>query len=331
MTQYRGITILCIVMVHSLYRFLDSSVWYFDYLYQLLGESTCIFCFISGFLFYHIDYSKYSYCEFVIKKAKRLLLPYFCWTLPFLVLEHIFRFGEIDIKWFLWSLVSGMSLFNGALWYIQLIFTIFLIAPLLKSLFKKNYIGEIITVITLTAALITGRDIPVKFYYGIATIPHLIGFFMFGMLCCRYKDFWVKLNRFWLIPLSIGVFLCAIQGYFHLPAPETTLKALKNITHGVTLNWLTLNKVFISFGLLLLFYKISSKKPQISALNVLAKYSFPIYFCHLLFFIPWIICGWDSKGGFIFFFAGSLYMVIGPLLTCYLLNKVKYVNKVIGL
>lgn len=329
MDLYRGFTILCIVLVHSLSRFLDHSLSCYDYLAQLLGESTCIFCLISGFFYDYIGYDNQPYSQFIRKKVQRLIVPYLFWSIPFLLWESVFKFGTFEKKWIVWAMASGLKGFNPAHWYIQLIFVLFCIAPLFKKLFKVLYLGEIITAIALFLSIITGRDEPVKFYYGIATIPHMVGFFLLGMLISKHEDLlrWKGV----LVLVVVGFVLCGIQGYFKFPEPKTTLIAIASIPKGITLNWLTLNKLFLSIGLMAIFYRISQTRPHINVLNLLAKYSFPIYFCHLYFYLPWLLTGKESHGNFIHFVIYSCYMLVGSLLLCLLLSKVKIVNKLIGI
>lgn len=138
MNMFRGYTILSIVLVHGLTRFLDHSLWYYDYLFQFFGESTCIFLFISGFLFEYLNYEGLSYIQFVRKKASRLLLPYMFWIIPSLILEGTYLKEAVDFYRILWTFVSGVSVYNGAHWYIQLIFCVFLLAPVLHQVFKTS-------------------------------------------------------------------------------------------------------------------------------------------------------------------------------------------------
>ena len=228
---------------------------------------------------------------------------------------------------------SGLTQFNGVHWYIQLIFAIFLIIPLLREALNVRYFGEILTIIAIFLSLVTGRDVPEHIYYGIATIPNLIGFFMLGMFCSKNRVRFTKAGKYWYFPVIVGSFICAIHTIYAstIPEPETTLVALRNITNGVTLNWLTLNKLFFAIGLLLMFFQIGLKKPRLKFLDILAKYSFPIYFCHLYFYIPWIITGRDSHGGILTFVIGSLYLITALLTLCYLLGKTKYVSRYIGI
>ena len=126
MNIYRGYAILSIVLIHSLYRFLDHSLWYYDYLLQFFGESTCIFLFISGFLYEFLGYEDVSYLEFVRKKVWRLIVPYLFWISPCLILEIVIHWELFNFYRMIWILISGLSIYNGALWYIQLIFCIFI-------------------------------------------------------------------------------------------------------------------------------------------------------------------------------------------------------------
>lgn len=180
-------------------------------------------------------------------------------------------------------------------------------------------------------SIITGRDNSSHCYYGIATIPHMIGFFILGMTCAKYRETLRLIKvRHVVSLLATGLLICGIQGYMKLPMPETTISTLMSIPEGVLLNWLTLNKIFLSVGLLAMFYLISRLVQHIKFLVILAKYSFPIYFSHLYLYLPWTLTGRDSHGGLVNFVILSAYMLAGSFLLCYSLKKVRFVNKVIG-
>lgn len=137
MTNYRGFAILMIVMVHCLTCFYNRSNVEYPYLYSFLGHSTDLFLFISGFLFEYLLYKKYTYKSFILKKIRRLIIPYIFWALPISIALFIIK-GE-DIKYLLYTIFTGLGHGNDAHWYIPFIFTLFALSPALTFLQKKNY------------------------------------------------------------------------------------------------------------------------------------------------------------------------------------------------
>ena len=160
----------------------------------------------------------------------------------------------------------------------------------------------------------------------------MIGFFLLGMTAAKYREILKYVKAYVTIMiLTIGVILCLVQGYMQFPMPDMTLLALSNISEGVTLNWLTFNKLFFSTGLLVLFYLICRHVKQNKILDFFAKYSFPMYFSHLYFYLPWTLKGIDSHGGIFNFLLYSTYMIIGSSALCFMLGRIKYINRIIGL
>lgn len=83
------------------------------------------FTMVSGFLFYYLRTKKKKYNDFkkdVIKRAKRLLLPYFCvmltWVVPFYVYYSGFDLSNIVYKY-----VLGCA--PSQLWFLPMLFLLF--------------------------------------------------------------------------------------------------------------------------------------------------------------------------------------------------------------
>ncbi len=68
---------IVIVAGHCLYYVpLIYDCWLEKVAVNLLKGGTSLFVFISGFLFHHVFYQRFTYRRFVTSKVKNLLIPY---------------------------------------------------------------------------------------------------------------------------------------------------------------------------------------------------------------------------------------------------------------
>ena len=103
---FRGIAITCIVIGHCF----GLSDFAFETnlgntFFNLLKGGTHFFVFISGFLFHLVYYNSYNSNDFMIKKSKSVLLPYFILSsIPILyliirlVLARLSLFGDYETR-----------------------------------------------------------------------------------------------------------------------------------------------------------------------------------------------------------------------------------------
>lgn len=91
---------------------------------KLYTVAVPLFLCISGYLF---SQNNLSYSRFIIKKAKRILIPYILWSLFYSIIYH-----QIDI-----SIGGGISLLGGRAWfplyYLPLLFQFMILAPVLRQ------------------------------------------------------------------------------------------------------------------------------------------------------------------------------------------------------
>jgi len=131
-----------------------------------------LFFFISGFLF---KKDKTGFGNFIIKKAKRLLLPYFVFSLISIPVEYArFRIGEVD-SFSVISVISdffnlhGAVVYNTPLWFLTCLFMSLLIFYFLVRLKFWVQISWIILSLAIGYFLAT-RHIVLPFSIDNATI-----------------------------------------------------------------------------------------------------------------------------------------------------------------
>lgn len=134
------------------------------------------FVLISGFIYSHIVNEKKGYSkpsEFLCKKVKRLLMPYFAitilWLIPFALVLSSYTFKEIIVKY---VLVGGEQL-----WFLYMLFGVFLLFHFVVRNNKKIY--EMLTVFGcyIIGLLLSFKGIN---YFQIASSLQYLLFFWIG-------------------------------------------------------------------------------------------------------------------------------------------------------
>jgi len=141
--HFRAIAVLFIVAGHSFFvAELELNSLPEKVVENIIGGGTSLFVFISGVLFHHIFYKKFTYKRFASSKFKSLLTPYLICAAPF-VYGHVVLGLKVHDDFFLPSgagvtdeliiptlkyyVTGGVS---GPFWYIPFILVTFLLSPL---------------------------------------------------------------------------------------------------------------------------------------------------------------------------------------------------------
>lgn len=281
MNFFRGFTIIMIVMVHCTTRYLDKEHFMYPYIYDFFAHSTNIFLFISGFLFEYLLYKEYPYSVYIHKKIKRLIVPYLFWSVPIVVAFMLTVHQSDWLRYFVWTMWTGLDHFNDAHWYIPFIFMIFVISPLFVCLQKRGVLYPFIMPVFIFVMLISSRA-RLGWFYGMLNIFPLLGMFFFGMFVSHYRNTILKWYKFDYILIIVGLLICFLRRYYELDTAPHFEEAMAGLRHGlISVNYRALNKLFLSVGFLLLFYRISLRYNEVPFLDKLANYSFAVYFVHL--------------------------------------------------
>ena len=191
--NFRGITILFIVVFHCLHAFQwDRTGYTYKFFQFLLVEGTVLFVFISGYLFQHLS-AKYELKNYLNKKFKNVLLPYIIISFPAIIIFTVFlkvpEWGCVNKSFYTYPVIIQGILFylRGThlphLWFIPMITVYYFISPLLIKL-DRNQKGYLFLPILFLISLLVGRN-------NASTLQSFIHFFsvyLFGMCCSRYKN-----------------------------------------------------------------------------------------------------------------------------------------------
>lgn len=198
----RGIAVLFVLLGHS---FPDAQTgftykgcnWVFDFCYAFhMGLFFILSGFVSSAKLYE---NNYKIKDELIKKTKRLLVPYAVYSILTLALKMIFqeyannKFGLKDI----WTIILGKNP-NGGLWYLWNLFMISLI-----MLVVCKIIGNLNDTIKSIAIIVSGLCFYVCaelfcFTYVDRLFQYII-FYNIGIVLARYYEN-IKDKFFYLLP-----------------------------------------------------------------------------------------------------------------------------------
>jgi peptidoglycan/LPS O-acetylase OafA/YrhL len=129
---FRAIAIICVVAGHAI----SSTGWVIDspaekFIANVLLGGTNLFVFISGYLFHHVFKNRYTYKNFLVQKAQRVLIPYlFLSILPILMaVKKDHTAGVIGaVSSYIGHL--GMGDIWICYWYVPFVMAVFAMSPI---------------------------------------------------------------------------------------------------------------------------------------------------------------------------------------------------------
>ena len=212
----RGISIIFIVLGHIFVHSAHCS-YLFKFLYSF---HVVLFFVISGFVF---NESSNNYFSFIYKKIKRILVPYFIWSLIFLIPFSFFGkdvSSSIGIE-FNNSIIQSLKNIiygsgansalrqNSSLWFLPALFSIEIVYYLIIRTIKKynmNYYIPLFFLIILSF---------IKYYFFNFTLPFglntclEIGFFFYIGYILRKNNYFEKNNSIFLIIILFAIGIVA--------------------------------------------------------------------------------------------------------------------------
>lgn len=154
------------------------------------------FAMASGFLFYCLRTEKGKYIHFgkdILKRGKRLLLPYFCvmltWVIPFYV-----HYSGFDLSKIVYKYVLGCA--PSQLWFLPMLFLLFII--FYRVLYEKHVSTK--GMFAVAVASIGGGYLLDKIgvnVFQVSTAVKYAGYYYLGAYLCKEK-----IENRWMIPIS---------------------------------------------------------------------------------------------------------------------------------
>ena len=331
---FRGLAILLIVAGHTMqlgaYGNLTQRISF-----EIFAGGTALFIFISGFLFQHLS-GKYEFKNYMSKKWTNVIQPYLWTAIPGILFCFIYpvKYGNtlegltpyIQIP----MLLSVGRIHNVPTWFIPMIVLFFLSSWLLLKLEKKNILYKCLPVMFFVTLCLPRPELGYNELAGLSYFDkwivyikyificyiHFFSMYVFGMFCSANKDiidkFW---NKRWL--------------FIVLTLATAILNVYSGATYGISNG--TISKIFLTIVVLayLKHYDewILGHTRINKALDIIAKYSFGIFFIHwYVFFVYNLIFGLEKvipvNGNIFFAFClvliRFLVVSLGSLVILYL-------------
>ena len=344
------LAIFLVVFYHStLYSsdFFESPSYlsYFYYFFKsILGVGVPIFFFVNGYLLF----SKKFILKEHIKKTFRYFLITIFWGMVTTLLISIFLKSEdFSFRNILNSFFTLKVGYTNHLWFMTSLINIYLLFPLLKSVFDnqlKVFLYFVILCFFLT--------------FGI-TFFHEVGYLIFPS---SYIDFFEKPFLYNINPFSVMygysyVYFC-FGGLFYYYRDNPKIKIIKEhkiilifflffqflllFLFGIKLSFLNhqiwdsvyygYNTIFTFFSVLSIFLLLSSFSKRIGLLESISKNTFGIYFIHWILIVatkPFLLSMVPISYRFLFTFLYSFGILFLSFFISYFFKKVPIFGKIL--
>ncbi len=307
--NFRGFAILLIVAVHSIYMISDTLTASYRISAVLFENSTILFLFIGGFLLQYLGDS-YSYKSYLTKKFKYVILPYLIMSVPSIILIYA-RPGWQGENWLVTEHFLGLPKFvqiilfyvTGAhlspFWYIPMIAILYLLFPVFDFMDKKARLYWIIPALIIVSMII-GR--PKLNDNTIQSFIYFLPVYLLGMFTSHYFDRIIRLAGKYWIYLTLTVILLTIACFYD---------------HRFSF----LQKIALSYLVLLLLYLKKPLPVFDFSFGLLAKLSFGIYFIHkyVIYLVRYAFNKFDLNSFFTSGLVNFAFFILIIIITCILL------------
>lgn len=291
---FRGIAIVFIVAGHCLYM----SGWAIDsvgekLIANLILGGTSLFVFISGFLFHHIYYSRFTFRKFITTKVKNVLTPYLILSLP-LILYSVIVKGSGPYAQYIFSGKPGILatylqpvlsyLWTGrileAYWYIPFIMIVFLLSPVFILFIRLQPKVQIMLVALFFAVSLFGQR-PVLNLAVLQSVVYFLPVYLIGMLVSIHRlTIYKYFSKRQGYLLGAVILLAFAQAYFY-PSFGNHHKPFWQFSPP---DILLVQKIVMCLFFMVFLNRF--EKTIIPFLDKLASASFAIYFIH-----PYVLWG----------------------------------------
>lgn len=198
-TLLSGIAILLVILGH-----LDFNVLTIGGLFPYYSFHVMIFMFVSGY-FYKEEYER-QIGKYILRKAKHLMLPYFCWNLFYGILVNLLHFAGFSYgeplnfrSFFIEPFLGGHQyMLHFPSWFVPALFLVQVCNVLGRRLLsilrlKKEWLITICTLLVGMAVVYLAKTGHVWGYYKLpGRILFMLPVFEFGCFYKKYLEKWDK-------------------------------------------------------------------------------------------------------------------------------------------
>lgn len=335
--NFRALAIFLIVCGHCFWiaNWYPQQTWEKVYLYMIPG-GTFFFAFISGFLFAHLNVSRFRYAEFFAKKWRNIASPYLCLAIPVICLAVVTQYPGYFVDerpgfYYQYLLPFFQYLLTGRVltgyWYIPFIMLVFAVSPLLVRFYRMHNQALqllIVAVLLLTAMFVHRSEDNLN---PLQSFVYFLPVFMFGMVFNRH--FALLRDNYRLLPwllLLISLVLSVYQSA-GLGIAHNAHKAF--FTYGGA-DLKLIEKVMQAVAILLLFERYWQQRYRL--IDLIASASFAIFFLHPMVIAIFKRILQNHFAGFIYWHILTFTVFFTTLLLAWLAKQMlgKHSRQVIG-
>ena len=309
----RGVLILLVILGHCL-QFGDYEhcvAWNIIYSFHMAA-----FFVVSGYVSYRPNHS----LTLIPKRAKQLLLPWFCWS--------ILRLCVISSSISIGGLLKSMIIYpDSSYWFLYVLFVIIVINELLLFLsdkLKKNpdyclLMGVIILIILMVLTELR--------YLGFQFISLYFGFYVLGRFLNKYH-----ITFHWKIVTILGVLWLTLAIFWRMHEIPVPLKFLTVIPDSLIIyayRYITAfigSLFFLGFAML---YMNSKSSNVLNILSYLGKISLGLYIIHLflgLWIDPWLINVCPSDISSLFVLSRFVIKLLASVALIQIIQRIPYIS-----
>jgi surface polysaccharide O-acyltransferase-like enzyme len=301
-----------------------------------------IFIMISGVLLLNKDY---DFIGFVEKRFKRILIPFLFWGSVYVIFSFKFGFVEgvspdyssiFSIGSFIVSMFLGRAGYLTHFWYVWMILSVYLIAPVVNKWIKNSDFKEVeyFLIIWLITSVFTSFKLP-YINFDLRYFAGPLGYFILGYYLHNKNSKILQNNKLWFLVLIVStlikVFLVYHNSLIAGSFQSVDRFGLTTVAEAVSLFLLFKNYGFNSDFMSNIPKSISTGKSSIVILS-LSLFTYGIYLSHLLLFKYLLIChvSFASMNALVSIPLLSVGFLFVAWVSMIILSKIPFLNRFTG-
>ena len=288
---FRGLAILLIIAGHTM-QFGESSTLVHKINCEIVCGGTALFIFISGFLFQHLS-SKFEYKTYLKKKWTNVVMPYFLTSIIGITFCFIYpqiygnSFDGLNPMLQIPIFLTTGRIHNTPTWFIPMIVLFFFCSWFLLKLEQKGWLYKLLPLMFIITLICPRFDVDYNsiinltytqkyiacLWYVLNGFIHFFSLYVFGMFCSKYKD---VIDKFYQNRIIIWILMLITAGL-------NVYLSYKSIYSSYTVSKTFLTMLILGY---LKYYDnwIIAKPLLNNILDIIAKYSFGLFFIHWYWF-----------------------------------------------
>ncbi len=308
----RGLAVLVMIAIHVTAYYLNQKITFiiWDYIHFVVP----VFIFCSAYIYFEKDSDAPFNISYVVKRVKRLVIPYYIFLIPFFSYFWFFdrkSFSLNGLKKYV--LLMGDRDLN---WLVILFIYILLLLPFIRFLSKKKYLLWIFTLVVFSSSIILIFVKPAIHFRLYMWLPWSV------VLLFSYMVATLKVKKKFLIISAISWFVIFIFGRYIVQLLGKTLVLTEN-KYPPNLYYLSYGMFWIS---VLYLIHSSIKIPAViqKFFDFLSQYSYSLFFIHFLYL--YILTG-TVKFKVYPWWGVSIFLLTVSVITQIILNRMFNIKK----